>query len=76
MLVNHAARGRYLWVGDRFANEVLVVDTWTDDLVSSFPLDGAVSADPAPDLMDRAPGGGWAFAALRGPCPLTANDPA
>ena len=73
MMVNHAARGRYLWVGDRFANEVLVVDTRTDQLVNRFPLAGAASADPAPDLMDRAPGGGWAFAALRGPCPLTAN---
>lgn len=76
MLVNHAARGRYLWAGDRFANEVLVVDTRRDELVDAFSLVGPASADPAPDLMETAPGGGWAYATLRGPCPLTGNAPA
>ncbi len=75
-LVNHAARGRYLWVGDRFSNEIMVVDTRSDSLVSVFSLAGEESPDPAPDLMGRAPGGGHAYVSLRGPCPLTGNAPA
>ncbi|HKY50009.1 MAG TPA: hypothetical protein VJP45_02015 [Candidatus Limnocylindria bacterium] len=69
-----AARvGRYTWVADRFANTVEVVDTVTDMHIGVFGLAGAASADPAPDLLDAAPGGGYVFASLRGPCPLTAN---
>jgi hypothetical protein len=69
-----AARvGRFAWVADRFANTVEVVDTVTDSHAGSFTLVGAVSPDPAPDLLDAAPGGGYVFATLRGPCPLTAN---
>jgi hypothetical protein len=69
-----AARvGRFAWVADRFANTVEVVDTITDSHAGGFTLAGAVSADPAPDLLDAAPGGGYVFASLRGPCPLTAN---
>ena len=65
--------GRYLWVGDRAANLLVVVDTRTDSVVDEIPLAGAASADPAPDLMDLAPAGNRAFLALRGPNPLTAN---
>jgi hypothetical protein len=69
-----AARvGRFAWVADRFANTVEVVDTVQDSHVGTFSLAGAVSADPAPDLLDAAPGGAYVFASLRGPCPLTAN---
>ncbi|MGH2490144.1 MAG: YncE family protein [Candidatus Limnocylindria bacterium] len=69
-----AARvGRFAWVADRFANTVEVVDTVTDSHAGSFTLAGALSADPAPDLLDAAPGGDYVFASLRGPCPLTAN---
>ncbi|MGH2451390.1 MAG: YncE family protein [Candidatus Limnocylindria bacterium] len=69
-----AARiGRFAWFADRFANTVEVVDTVRDSHVGAFTLAGAVSADPAPDLLDVAPGGGFVFASLRGPCPLTAN---
>jgi hypothetical protein len=68
-----AARvGRFAWVADRFANVVEVVDTVTETRVGSFTLAGAVSPDPAPDLLDSA-GGDFVFASLRGPCPLTAN---
>lgn len=67
-------KGRGLvWVGDRFANEIEVVDPRRDELVNTFSLAGDVSADPAPDLMDVSPDGKHAFVALRGPCPLTAN---
>jgi len=66
---------RYLWVGDRAANTIVVVDTATDAVVDVIALAGAVSADPAPDLMALSPSGNRAFLALRGPNPLTANVP-
>ena len=73
LALNRLRRGRFLWAADRFANTIEVVDTTTDTHVGSFSLAGRVSADPAPDLMDLAPGGTRAFISLRGPCPLTAN---
>jgi hypothetical protein len=69
-----AARvGRFAWVADRFANTVEVVDTVRDAHAGTFTLAGAVSADPAPDLLDGAPAGDFVFVSLRGPCPQTAN---
>lgn len=65
----------YLWAADRFANAVDVVDAVTGQYLHTFGLAGAVSADPAPDLLAVAAGGQYVYAALRGPCPLTANDP-
>jgi hypothetical protein len=44
--------------------------------VDQFSLAGAVSNDPTPDLMDISPGGNRVFMALRGPNPLTGNNPA
>jgi len=76
LALNKAMQGRYLWAGDRFANAIEVVDTTTDTLVNTFSLVSKHTSDPAPDLMAVAPDGGYAFAALRGPCPLTANSPA
>jgi hypothetical protein len=67
--------GRFAWVADRFANTVEVVDTVTDSHAGGFTVVGALSADPAPDLLDASPGGDYVFASLRGPCPLTANAP-
>ena len=78
---NHDSHGMlltregYLWSADRFANAIDVIDTVTDTLVNSFTLQGAVSADAAPDLMVRYPRADYAFVAMRGPCPLTANAP-
>ncbi len=69
------AKDRYLWVNDRALNEVQVVDTRDDTLVGRFGLAAAASADPAPDLMATDPDGKHVFVTLRGPCPLTANDP-
>jgi len=66
---------RFLWVGDRAANRIVVVDTPTDAVVNEFGLVGAASADPAPDLMDISPSGNRVFIALRGPNPLTGNAP-
>lgn len=75
MLLNEAMGGRYLWVADRFSNDIEVVDTETDQLVGSFGLARRASSDPAPDLIEIAPGGEFGLVTLRGPCPLTANSP-
>jgi YVTN family beta-propeller protein len=65
--------GRYLWVADRAANRIVVVDTRTNAVVNEINLVGAVSSDPAPDLLGFSPQGHRAFISLRGPNPLTAN---
>jgi len=65
---------RYLWVGERFGNNITVVDTNSNAVVNQFSLIGSVSPDPAPDLMDISPSGNRVFVALRGPNPLTANN--
>jgi DNA-binding beta-propeller fold protein YncE len=67
--------GRFLWVADRAANRIVVVDTATDAVVNEFSLAGGVSDDPAPDLLGIAPSGNRVFASLRGPNPLTGNAP-
>ena len=72
LLTKHS---RYLWIGDRAANSINVVDTGSDDLVREIGLAGSVSSDPAPDLMDISPSGNRVYLALRGPNPLTANVP-
>ncbi len=64
---------RYLWVADRAANLITVVDTLTDVVVNEFSLLGRSTADPAPDLMGISPNGNRAYVALRGPNPLTGN---
>jgi hypothetical protein len=69
-----AAVGRYVWSGDRAGNNIEVIDSSTNTSVGSIELAGEVSGDPAPDLMDTAPGGSSVFMALRGPNPLTGND--
>src|SRR5688572_13986956 len=68
--------GRYLWVADRWANKIVVVDTRTDSIVNEIDLPGRVSSDPAPDLLVTSPDGNRVFVTLRGPRPLTANNPA
>jgi YVTN family beta-propeller protein len=69
-LTNHS---RYLWVADRGRNFLWVVDTTTDQVVNTIPLEGRVSADPTPDLLAVSPNGSHAFMSLRGPVPLTAD---
>jgi DNA-binding beta-propeller fold protein YncE len=65
--------GAYVWVADRAANRIIVVDTALDEAVEEIDLTGPLTPDPAPDLMDVSPDGAWVFLALRGPQPLTAN---
>jgi DNA-binding beta-propeller fold protein YncE len=65
--------GRYLWVDDRAANRIVIVDTRTDTVVNELELAGTLSSDPAPDLMAISPDGNRVFFTMRGPNPLTAN---
>ena len=76
---NHGAvlhpNGRYLWTADRARNLLDVVDTTALTRIGEVRLEGSVSADPAPDLLDISPDGRRVYAALRGATPLTANAP-
>jgi hypothetical protein len=67
-------RGRYLWVMDRHANVAEIINARTGQWVNTVELAGAISDDPAPDLVDRAPAGDRLFVALRGSVPLS-GDP-
>lgn len=66
---------RFVWVADRAANRIVVVNTRRDAVVNEIDLVGGLSSDPAPDLLDISPDGKWVFATFRGPVPLTANVP-
>lgn len=67
-------RGRYLWVMDRHANVAEIINARTGRWVNTVELAGALSDDPAPDLVDRSPEGDRLFVALRGSVPLS-GDP-
>jgi DNA-binding beta-propeller fold protein YncE len=65
---------RHIWVMDRHANVAEVISTARNERVNTVQLHGVLSSDPAPDLVDAAPGGNWLFVALRGSLPLS-GDP-
>ena len=65
--------GGFIWVADRAANRIVVVDTASGMVVNEIDLISAVSGDPAPDLMAISPNGNRVFITLRGPNPLTGN---
>ena len=65
---------RYLWIADRAANGVIVVDTATHAAVNEIDLVGPVSADPAPDIFALSPAGNSMYVTLRGPNPLSGNN--
>lgn len=69
-------RDRFVWVVERFGNNITVVDTTSNAVINQFSLVGRVSNDPAPDLLDISPDGKLIFMSLRGPNPLTGNNPA
>lgn len=71
-----AAVGRYLWSADRAGNNIEIIDAATNVSVGGINLAGAVSDDPAPDLLDVSPDGQYVFVGTRGPSPLTGNDKA
>ena len=66
---------RYLWVADRLANSAMVVDPNTDLVVNEIELAGALSDDPTPDLFAISPSCNRVYVSLRGPNPLTGNNP-
>lgn len=67
---------RFLWVVERFGNNMTIVDTKNNSVLDQFSLVGDVSNDPAPDLLDISPDGKLIFMSMRGPNPLTGNNPA
>jgi DNA-binding beta-propeller fold protein YncE len=64
---------RRLWVADRGRNLIWVFDTRSDELLNEIHLEGDVSDDPTPDLLQTSPDGKFVFMSLRGPNPLTAD---
>ena len=44
--------------------------------MDQFSLFGPVRNDPAPDILDISPDGKYIFMSMRGPNPLTGNNPA
>jgi DNA-binding beta-propeller fold protein YncE len=64
---------RRLWVADRGRNLIWVFDTRTDELLNEIHLEGKLSDDPTPDLLQTSPDGQFVFMSLRGPNPLTAD---
>ncbi len=64
----------HLWVMDRHADvaEVFRVDTGAH--IRTVALNGPLTDNAAPDLVDRSPDGRLLLVALRGPTPLT-GDP-
>ena len=51
-----ASTGKHLWVMDRHANVAEIIELRSGDWVNTVDLSGGVSADPAPDLVDRVAG--------------------
>ena len=64
---------RRLWVADRGRNLIWVFDTRSDELLNEIHLEGEISDDPTPDLLQTSPDGQYVFMSLRGPNPLTAD---
>jgi hypothetical protein len=67
-------RGRYLWVMDRHGDVAEIIDVAAGDRVNTVDLNGRLTDNAAPDLVDAAPSGNRLFVALRGPVPLS-GDP-
>jgi hypothetical protein len=66
--------GSHLWVMDRHADVVEILNVASGARVATLPLNGALTANAAPDLTDASPDGSVVFVALRGPTPLS-GDP-
>lgn len=69
------AHGAFLWVSDRAANRIVVVQVARDLVVNEINLAGRLTPDPAPDLLDVSPTFENVYVSLRGPSPLTGNAP-
>ena len=69
-----AGGNRYVWVMDRHADVVEIIEVATGQRVNTVNLNGALTGNAAPDLTDVAPGGNRIFVSLRSPTPLN-GDP-
>lgn len=69
-----AGNGRYLWVMDRHNDVAEIIEVASGKHANTVNLNGALTTNAAPDLVDTAPGGSRLFVALRGPVPLS-GDP-
>lgn len=65
--------GQYLWVADRFANTLDIVDQTGEARTMSLASGPLAGRDPAPDIMAVSPDGSTVFVALRGKTPVTSN---
>src|SRR5438309_1407421 len=65
--------GQYLWVADRFANTLDIVDQTGDARTMSLASGPLAGRDPAPDIMAASPDESSVYVALRGKTPLTSN---
>ena len=68
------AQGKALWVMDRHADVAEILDVTTGQHVGTVGLNGELTPNAAPDLVDAAPSGARLFVALRGTTPLS-GDP-
>jgi hypothetical protein len=69
-----AGGSRYLWVMDRHNDVAEIIDLTAGARVRSVNLNGPLTDNAAPDLVDADPSGTRLFVALRGPVPLS-GDP-
>jgi DNA-binding beta-propeller fold protein YncE len=65
--------GQYVWLADRFANTLDIVDATGDARTMSLASGPLAGRDPAPDIMAASPDESNVFVALRGKTPLTSN---
>jgi len=65
--------GQYLWLADRFANTLDIVDQTGDARTMSLASGPLAGRDPAPDIMALSPDESTVFVALRGKTPVTSN---
>jgi len=65
--------GQYLWLADRFANTLDIVDETGDARTMSLASGPLAGRDPAPDIMAASPDESTVFVALRGKAPVTSN---
>lgn len=72
--VVEAGRGRYLWAMDRHNDVAEILDLRSGRHVNTVKLNGPLTDNAAPDLIDAAPSGSRLFVALRGATPLS-GDP-
>jgi hypothetical protein len=69
-----AGGGAYLWVMDRHGDVAEIIATGDGAHSATVPLNGELTDNAAPDLVDISPAGDRLFVALRGPTPLS-GDP-